>query len=93
MSSTIDERVVELRFDNKQFESGVRESLATLEKLKEATNKSVSSKSFEGLQKAANGLDLSNISKGIESLQGRFSTLGIAGMRVISNITDFLKKE
>jgi len=90
MSSTIDERVVELRFDNKQFESGVRESLATLEKLKEATNKSVSSKSFEGLQKAANGLDLSNISKGIESLQGRFSTLGIAGMRVISNITDGL---
>ena len=90
MSSTIDERVVELRFDNKQFESGVKESLATLEKLKDATNKNISSKSFEGIQKAANSLDISNISKGIDALQSRFSTIGVAGMRVISNITDGL---
>ena len=33
MSRTVDERVVEMRFDNKQFESGVQTSLSTLEKL------------------------------------------------------------
>lgn len=90
MSSTIDEKVVELRFDNKQFESGVKESLATLERLKDATNKNISSKSFEGITKAANSIDLSGITKGIDSLQSRFSTLGIVGMRVIENITDGL---
>ena len=35
MSTTIDERVVEMRFDNSQFEAGVKTSLSTLDKLKE----------------------------------------------------------
>lgn len=35
MSTTIDERVVEMRFDNRQFEAGVKTSLSTLDKLKE----------------------------------------------------------
>ena len=36
MSKTIDERVVEMRFDNKQFESNVQTSLSTIEKLKKS---------------------------------------------------------
>lgn len=35
MSKTIDERVVQMRFDNKQFESGVQTTLSTLDKLKQ----------------------------------------------------------
>ena len=34
MSTTIDQRVVEMRFDNKQFESNVSTTMSTLEKLK-----------------------------------------------------------
>ena len=41
MSSTIDERVVEMRFDNRQFESNVQTSLSTLDKLKRRDRKSV----------------------------------------------------
>ena len=33
MSTTVDERVVEMRFDNKNFESNVATSMSTLEKL------------------------------------------------------------
>ena len=36
MSRTIDERVVEMRFDNQKFEDNVQTSLGTLEKLNEA---------------------------------------------------------
>lgn len=90
MSRSIDEKVVELRFDNQQFESGVKESLGTLNNLKSAINKSASGKALDDLTKSANKIDLSGISKGIESLQDRFSTLGIIGMRVIENITDGL---
>lgn len=90
MSSTIDEKVVELKFDNKQFESGVKESLSTLDRLKEAVTKNISSKSLENVSKAAKDIDVSNAVKGIEALQDRFSTLGIVGMRVIENITDGL---
>ena len=35
MSTTIDTRVVEMRFDNKQFESGVSTTMSTLDKLKQ----------------------------------------------------------
>ena len=36
MSTTVDERVVEMRFDNKNFESNVKTSMSTLERLKKA---------------------------------------------------------
>jgi hypothetical protein len=35
MSTTVDNRIVEMRFDNKQFESNVATSMNTLDKLKE----------------------------------------------------------
>ena len=90
MSQSIDERVVEMRFDNKQFENGAKETLTTIEKLKSALNFDSSAKAFESIEKAANNVSLESIASGIESLQDRFSTLGIVGMRVIENITDSL---
>lgn len=90
MSRSIDERVVEMRFDNQQFERGVKESLGTLDKLKAALKLEDSAKSFEKLDKAANSVSLEGISAGVEALQRRFSTLGIVGMRVLENITDTL---
>ena len=47
MSTTIDERVVEMRFDNKKFESNVQASLSTLDKLKSSLNMSGAAKGFE----------------------------------------------
>lgn len=36
MSTTVDERVVEMRFDNKQFEQNIQTSLSSLDKLKKS---------------------------------------------------------
>ena len=49
MSRTVDERVVEMRFDNKQFESGVQTSLSTLEKLKRGLDLDGAAKGFDQL--------------------------------------------
>ena len=38
MSKTVDEKVVEMRFDNAQFERNVTTSMGTLDKLKKALN-------------------------------------------------------
>ena len=38
MSNVVDQRVVEMRFDNKQFEANVAQSLTTLDKLKKSLN-------------------------------------------------------
>lgn len=86
--SSVDERVVEMRFDNKDFEPGAKTTLSTLEKLKQALKFDAETKGLDNLGGAINGLDVSRLTAGVESLQSRFSTLGIVGMRVISNLTD-----
>ena len=90
MSQSIDSRVVEMRFDNKEFEANARETLNTLENLKRALNENVSGEAFNELDKAARNVDLSGIQAGIETLTDRFSTMGIVGMTVIQNITNAL---
>ena len=90
MSQTVDQRVVEMRFDNKQFESGAKQTMSTLDKLKEALKLPDSAKAFEDLDKASRNVKLDGIASGIEALEKRFSTLGIVSMRVIQNITDGL---
>ncbi len=90
MSRTIDSRVVEMRFDNKQFESGVKQTMSTLERFKTALKFTDASKGLENLNAATKNVSLDGISAGIERLNQRFSTLGIVGMRIIQNITDGL---
>ena len=90
MSKTIDQKVVEMRFDNAQFEENVSTSMSTLEKLKQSLNFDGASKSFENIERAANNVSFDKIASGVEALENRFSTMGIAGMRVIGNMTDAL---
>lgn len=88
MSTTIDDRVVALEFDNKHFERNVSDSLALIEKLENSLAFSESGKGLLDLKGALDSLNLDNISSGVEALQKRFSTFGIIGMRVLENITD-----
>lgn len=87
MSRSIDERIVEMRFDNDQFESGVKESMSTLEKLKQSLKFEDSAKSFQEINKAANQLDLSQMEGPLQQLADRFSTLGIVGVTAIQELT------
>lgn len=88
MSKTIDQKVVEMRFDNAQFEENVSTSISTLDKLKQSLNFDGAAKSFENIEQAANNVSFDKIASGVEALENRFSTMGIAGMRVIGNMTD-----
>lgn len=88
MSKKVDERVVEMRFDNSQFEKNVSTSMSTLDKLKQSLNFDGASKSFENIDRAANNVSFDKIASGVEALENRFSTMGIVGMRVIENMTD-----
>lgn len=46
MSNKIDEKIVEMRFDNKDFEKNVKSTMSTLDKFKEKLNFSRSNKRF-----------------------------------------------
>lgn len=88
MSATIDERVVEMRFDNKQFKSGVKETMSLLERIKVALNLPGATKGFEQVDKAVKNVKFDGIESGLEALTKRFSTMGIVADQVIRNITN-----
>ena len=87
-SQTIDSKVVEMKFDNQQFEANVKTSLSTLDKLKQSLRFDGAEKGFVNVEKAASNISFEAMASGIESLEKRFSTFGIVGMRVIENLTD-----
>lgn len=88
MSKQVDERIVSMQFDNKQFEANVKTSMSTIQKLKQSLNFKDSGKSLENLSKAANEVKFDKLLSGVETLEKRFSAMGIVGMRVIENLTD-----
>lgn len=88
MSRTIDERVVEMKFDNKQFETNVRTSMSTLEKLKDSLNMRGAAKSFEELDKASKKVDMTGLGSAVESVRLKFSALQVVAITALQNITN-----
>lgn len=93
MSKNIDERVVEMRFDNKQFEQGISQSLDSLKKLDKALefdNVKNSAKELDKLSDSVNKVDFEKMSTQLDALEKRFSAFGIAGMTVVQELTKSL---
>lgn len=88
MSTTVDQRVVEMRFDNKNFESNVSQSMSTLEKLKRSLNLTGAAKGLEGISNSARRVDLSGIGNGVDTLHAKFSALQVIGVTALANITN-----
>lgn len=89
MSRTIDERVVKMEFDNQRFESNVKESLSTIDKLKKSMDFD-SAKAFGNIDKAASKVSFSGLLSGIETVRSKFSLLDVASYTVMSRITNSL---
>lgn len=88
MSKTVDEKVVSMQFDNRNFESNVQTSMSTLDKLKSKLNFKDASKGFESIDASARKIDMSPLSNGLETVRARFSALDVVAMTVLSNITN-----
>ena len=87
MSREVDQRVVEMQFNNAQFERNTKQSLGTIEKLKAALKFDDAGKSLSGLTKAANKVDLTPVGDEVEGINLRFKALDVVAMTVISRIT------
>lgn len=88
MSTAIDERVVEMRFDNKRFESNVQTSLSTLDKLKKSLNMDGAAKGFENIENAAKKINMNGLGSAVENVKLKFSTLEVMAVTAIANITN-----
>ena len=89
MSKTIDSRVLDMRFENRQFEAGVQTSINTLDKLKKSLNISSSEKGISGIGTAATSAnsEFMTLASGIDAVRNRFSALQIIGVTTLANLT------
>lgn len=76
--SSIDTRIVEMSFDNKQFEEGVDTTISSLKNLDKKIRESSTKDSFEGLERAASSVSFDRLYNNIEKIANRFSIWGIA---------------
>ena len=88
MSKVVDERVVEMRFDNRQFEKNVSTSVSTLDKLKHSLNLSGAAKGLSDVGDAAKRVDMNGLGSSIDTVRARFSALQVMGVTALANITN-----
>ena len=74
--SNIDERILEMKFDNHLFDKNIETSIKSLEKLKTSMDFSGVTNSLNGIEKSVNSMDFSGVEKSLEVLRNRFSVTG-----------------
>ncbi len=88
MSTTIDQRVVEMEFDNKRFESNMATTISSLGKLKDSLNFTGATNGLENISEATKGCDMSILSSAVETVRSKFSALEVMGVTALMNITN-----
>jgi tape measure domain-containing protein len=84
--SSIDSRVVEAKFDNKQFEQAVRTTLNSLGKLKDGLKLDGATKGLENVDSAAKRISLDRIANGVDKVAGKFNALTVIATGALARI-------
>lgn len=88
MSREIDERIVEMRFDNEHFEKNIQTSMSTLDKFKQKLQFKNAGKSFDDIERSAKNTDLSPLSKSADTVGLRFNAIYTIADQAFRNITN-----
>ena len=87
MSSKIDERVVELKFNTKQFEQGTKNVTDNLDKLNKSLSMDGMKNGLDGVQQSVGKFSFQNMSDGLSNLTSKFGALSVIGITAIANLT------
>ena len=88
MSRTVDERVVSMRFDNREFESNVQTSLNTMEKLKQSLKFTGATQGLENIDDASKKVNMLQLGSAVEQIGVKFNALQVMAVTALSNITN-----
>lgn len=86
MSKSIDERVVEMQFDNQQFEKGISTSVKSLDKLKKSLRLDDAGRSFEKLERSAKNVRLDGLASSVDAISSKFTLMGRMSIAWMDNI-------
>lgn len=73
MSKSIDNKVVSMEFDNSKFEKPAKESISTLDKLKEALHFKNVEQGFEAMNTAIKKVTFDPLAKGLDTVYAKFT--------------------
>ena len=88
MSKSIDERVVEMQFDNQQFEKGISTSVKSLDKLKKSLQLDDAGRSFEKLERSAKNVRLDGLAASVDAISNKFTLMGRMSIAWMDNIAN-----
>ena len=86
--ASIDNRVVEMKFDNTAFESRLQTTIESLSRLETSLKLPNATKGFADVHAAAQKVSFNPITSGIDNLVAKFSNLSIIGVTALTNITN-----
>lgn len=88
MSKEVDERIVSMEFDNKNFENNVKTSMSTLDKLKQALRFKNADSGFKSIDNASKKINFNPMGSAIDAINVKFSNLQVVATTALANITN-----
>lgn len=88
MPKSVEERIVDMRFNNEQFEKKAKQSIDTVDKLKKSLDFSGAAKGLSELEKSTRSFSMASLAASVETISSKFTALGIVGITTLQNITN-----
>jgi hypothetical protein len=88
MSSNVEERIVEMQFDNARFEHNAKDTIKTLAALEKSLDLKGSTDGLKQIDSAVKSIDFGNIDKGIDVITNKLSVMGVIGDQVLRSLTE-----
>lgn len=89
--SSVDNRIVNMVFNNKGFEAGVASTLSSLKKLNESLKMKNTGKGLDEVSKGINNLSktgLGSLGSAVEGIGSKFSAMGVVAASALATITN-----
>jgi tape measure domain-containing protein len=86
--SAIENRVLSMKFDNAQFERGIRSTLEALGLLNKGLKLDGATKGINNVASAAKNMSLGNIATSVDNLASRFTAMSVVAVTAITNIVN-----
>lgn len=88
MANNVDKRIVQMQFDNAQFEKGIKTSSESLAKFSESLDMSGAAKGLDSINNAAKKIDISPVGNAIETVKEKFSAFEVIAITALVNLTN-----
>lgn len=85
--SSIDQRIVEMKFVNADFQRGVKDTIGSLESLKSSVDANTSKSGINGISTSGAVEQLGGMAAAVRHISDAFSVLGVIGFTVIQRLT------